>query len=187
MDSDAPGEITALIKKAAEGDSASAARLFETLYPRLRALAGRQIDRARAERTLQPTALVHEAWLRLADASAEWRDREHFLAVASQAMRFVLVDAARRRRSDRRGGSARRQELTDFVALFEERATDLVALDDALRKLAEHSEVQARIVELRFFGGMTMEEAARALEISRATAQRHWQLARAWLFRELEG
>ena len=186
MDIDAPGVITGLLRKAAEGDHKSAEQLFDALYGRLRDLAQAQMRAAAPGETLQPTALVHEAWLRLSSGTGcDWQDREHFLAVAARAMRFALVDAARRRGSVRRGGAEVHEEMAQVVPLFESHGTSLVALDEALQRLGERNEDQARVVELRFFGGMTMEEAARALDVSRATAERLWYLARGWLRKEL--
>jgi RNA polymerase sigma factor (TIGR02999 family) len=135
--------------------------------------------------TLQPTALVHEAWMRL--TGGHFIDREHFAAVAAKAMRSVLVDHARRRGTLKRGGGRVRAELDGVLALFHERSPDLLALDDALRRLGENDPELARIVELRFFGGLSIEETARVLASSTASVTRGWRVARMWLVRELEG
>jgi RNA polymerase sigma factor (TIGR02999 family) len=134
--------------------------------------------------TLQPTALVHEAWMRLVGGRAGFDGREHFLAVAARAMRSVLVDHARRRRSQKRGGEGQRLPLDNVLPVYEERA-DLVALDEALNRLSVVDERRAQVVELRFFGGLTIEETAQTLKSSTATVQRNWQMARLWLLNEL--
>ena len=160
------------------------------LYAELRALAGSFLGRERAGHTLQPTALVHEAWIRLsAEDDSRWVDRTHFFRVAAQVMRRVLVDHARRRGRDKRGGGNRRLTLvTDITpALDQTDELDLLALDDALVRLAELSAPQARVVELRFFAGLTVDEVAQTLEISPRTVANHWRLARAWLSRALSG
>jgi RNA polymerase sigma factor (TIGR02999 family) len=183
-------DVTKLLRRLASGDRSAGEELFDVLYPRLRELARSQMRRERSGGTLQPTALVHEAWLRLErTCGGDWRDREHFLAAAATAMRCALVDLARRRRADRRGGGRQRvpldEALTGALELFEDRAIDLVALDEALGRLSTRDPRQARVVELCFFGGMNMDEAARTLGCSRATAERAWYLARAWLRRQL--
>jgi RNA polymerase sigma factor (TIGR02999 family) len=154
------------------------------IYGELRALAASYF-RGRPGQTLQPTALVHEAYLRLARADAEqWKDRAHFMAVAATAMRQILLDAARRRLAQKRGGAGRERVTLSNLPAFEP-TVDLVALDDLLAKLAALDERQARLVELRFFGGLTEDEAADALGVSLRTVQKDWRKAKAWLMAEL--
>lgn len=163
--------------------------VFALVYDELRRLAANALSRERHDHTLQPTALVHEAYLRLADEpSARWENRSHFLAVASRAMRRVLVDHARGRNAAKRGSGAARVSLEDFeqvVVAVPGETVDLVALDEALARLGELDPRQARIVELRFFGGLSVEDTATIVGASPRTVKRDWQLARAWLKREM--
>lgn len=161
-------------------------RLMPAVYDELRRIAHRQLSGERSDHTLETTALVHEAYLKLSRLDRiEWRDRGHFLAAASGAMRRILVDYAVARRAEKRGGERQRVPLDDIIILADERAQELLALDEALRRLALESERAARIVEWRFFGGMTVEETAAVMELSPATVKREWTVARAWLNREL--
>ena len=155
------------------------------VYPELRAIAQRQLTGEAEGHTLQPTALVHEAYLRLIGAEVEWEDRRHFFAVAARAMRRVLVDHARARRRDKRGGDAVFVTLDDQLALGTESGLDLVALDDALDRLASQDERKARAIELHFFGGLTYDETARALDVSTATVDRDLRMGKAWLVQQL--
>lgn len=182
------GEFTMLLGAAQAGDEAARSALLPLIYEELRRLAGAYMRGEREGHTLQPTALVHEAWMRLTglDVGAAG-DRSGFLRVAARAMRQVLVDHARAVRTGKRGGSARRVSIDDALASFNERAGDLVALDEALERLAQIDERKSRVVELRFFGGLTVEEAAAALELPVRTVERDWTLARAWLKKELDG
>jgi RNA polymerase sigma factor (TIGR02999 family) len=163
-------------------DPAPSERLLEVAYAELRSLADAYLRRERSDHTLQPTALVNEAWMRLADQSGvEWEGRSHFLAVAAMAMRRVLVDHARARKRDKRGGGAEREPLqTQFPSDFEI-DVDLLALNEGLDALKEHSARAAQVVELRFFAGLSEDEAAGVLGVDRSTAKRDWRLARAWL------
>jgi RNA polymerase sigma factor (TIGR02999 family) len=177
-------EATRLLEAAAAGDRKAAAELLPLVYDELRQLAAARLAREEPGQTLDATALVHEAYLRLvgsADAD-RWDHRGHFFAAAAEAMRRVLVDRARARGRTKRGGARRRVELTDLAAAP---AEDLLDLDAALEKLAEHAPVRAELVKLRFFAGLTTSEAARALGISVATAERYWAFARVWLYAEL--
>jgi RNA polymerase sigma factor (TIGR02999 family) len=177
--------LTDLLRSAGAGDRAALDRVFPVLYAELRTIAHRQLQRESLGHTLGTTALVHEAYLRLVDQSrAGWRDRAHFMAIASTAMRRILVDYARRHRSEKRGGAFVRVPF-DSLELAEDRADLLMALDDALTELAAHDERQARVVEFRFFGGLTEEETAEVLGIGLRTAKRDWAKARSWLFQEL--
>ena len=158
------------------------------LYEELHRIAGRYLRDERRSHTLQPTALVNEAYLRLASwQDVQWKDRVQFLAAAATAMRRILVNHALAKRAQKRGGWARQTPLDETVALFEERSFDLIALNDAVERLAAIDPQQERIVELRFFGGLTIEETAQALGLSHATVEREWALARAWLRRSLAG
>ncbi|MGH7720076.1 MAG: sigma-70 family RNA polymerase sigma factor [Gemmatimonadaceae bacterium] len=168
------------------GERAAVDRVFPLVYEELRRLAHRQLRAEPTGHTLCTTALVHEAYLRLADqSSGAWQDRAHFLAIAATAMRRILVDHARRHRSAKRGGALRRIPLESADITVEERAELLVALDDALTQLATLDGRQARIVECRFFGGMTEDETAAALGIGLRTAKRDWAKARSWLYQEI--
>jgi len=182
--------VTTALAEWGRGDAGAAERLLELIYPELHRIAERQMRRERAGHTLQPTALVHEAYLKLVDQShVDWRNRAHFLGVAAQAMRRLLVDHARGRDRDKRGGGATLLELDSASGeaglAVPARSVDLLALDQALERLAALDEVQARLVELRFFGGLSVEEAAEALGVSTATAGRDFRSARAFLAREL--
>jgi len=180
-------DLTRLLEESAAGDETAAARLFPIVYDELRRLAGAALRRERPSHTLQPTALVHEAFLRLVDVkSSRLQDRGHFIAIAARAMRRVLVDHARSRAAVKRGKAEARLSIDDVdVAAVDATDMDLVALDQALERLAAIDERQARIVELRFFGGLTVEETAVVIGASDRTVKRDWQMARAWLRREL--
>lgn len=181
---------TQLLNRASGGEVAAAADLLPLVYDELRALAEHFFRNERASHTLQPTALVHEAYMRLVDSDAiEWKSRAQFFVIAAKAMRNILVDHARSRGRQKRGGGW--QELTldaverDFNAGDGAKAIDMLALDEALERLAKMDERKARLVELRFFAGLSSEDAARLLDISRTTAAEDWRMARAWLHREL--
>jgi RNA polymerase sigma factor (TIGR02999 family) len=163
--------------------------LVTLVYAELRRIAGRQLRGERADHTLCTTALVHEAWVELSKLNRiQWQNRAHFLALASQAMRRVLIDYAVARVAQKRGGGMRKESLDgDALLVVQERAEDLVLLDEALERLRAVNEHHARIVECRFYGGMTVEETAEAFDLSPATIKRDWALARAWLNRELSG
>jgi RNA polymerase sigma-70 factor (ECF subfamily) len=179
--------VTVLLDALARGDASAADRMFPLVYRELRALAARQLRRERSGHTLAPTALVHEAYLKLVgQREASWRSRGHFLAVAATAMRRVLVNHAKARRRLKRGGDRSRLEIDEIANEFERRATDLVALDGALDRLRARSPLQADIVELRFFGGLTVEQAALALDVSERSVHREWAVARAWLRGEVD-
>ena len=158
------------------------------VYAELRRLAAHYLKNERAGQTLQPTALVHEAYLKLLkDRPERWQNRAHFSAIAAHSMRQILIERARARGAQKRGGARQRVTLDDALVAGGERSIDLVALDQALDRLAALDPEQARLVELRFFGGLTVEETAEAMDISPATVKRHWTVACAWLARELEG
>jgi RNA polymerase sigma factor (TIGR02999 family) len=179
-------DVTELLREWNAGAPDARDRLMQMLYEPLREMADRHLIRERNGHTLQPTALVHEVYLRLADQRhVEWRDRLHFFAVAAQVMRRILVDHARRRKSEKRGGGEIPIAIDLAVELCEERDFDLIALDLALDRLAAIYPKQAKLVELRFFAGLTLDETAEALSISPATVSREWTLARAWLRRAM--
>ena len=185
-----PAEITSLLKAWRRGDEDALRRLTPLVYDHLRAQARRYMRHERPGGTLQGTALVHEAYLRLIEArDVDWQDRSHFYAVASQTMRRILVDAARSRGAAKRGGGAVRNVGAmgpDSIAAEDARtAADVVALDEALETLAVMDARRARVVELRFFGGLSVEETAELLHISPQSVMRDWRLAKAWLMREL--
>jgi RNA polymerase sigma factor (TIGR02999 family) len=171
-----------------EGRQQPVDELLPIVYEELRRLAAAYLRRERPGQTLQPTALVHEAYLRLLkDRPDRWQNRAHFCAIAAHSMRQILIDRARARGALKRGGELPRVTLDEALVAGGEQSIDLVALDDALERLAALDPEQARLVELRFFGGLTIEETAEAMAISPATVKRHWTVARAWLARELEG
>lgn len=183
--------VTLLLRRASAGDSEAAELLYSTVYDELRRRARNLMGSDALSSTLQPTAVVNEAWMKLCPSvelqeGVEWKEREHFLAVASKAMRSVLVDHARARATDRRGGNGYRVEWEEAVALFDERSVNLVHLDDALQELAKLDPQLAKLVELRFFGGLTIEETAGILGTSTASLNRAWRTARAWLRAELD-
>jgi RNA polymerase sigma-70 factor (ECF subfamily) len=162
--------------------------LLPIVYQELRRLAAGYLRRERPGQTLQPTALVHEAYLRLMkDRPGRWQNRAHFCAIAAHSMRQILIERARARGAAKRGGARQRITLDEGLVAGTDRSIDLIALDEALQRLAEIDPEQARLVELRFFGGLTVEETAEAMGISPATVKRHWTVAKAWLTRELEG
>lgn len=180
------GEVTMLLRRLADGDRGSRERLAELVYGELRAMAANQLRGMRGH-TLQPTALVHEAWLKLVGSDADFGNRQHFLGVAAKAMRSVLVDHVRRKRADKRGGDAQRVELDETVAFLEAGEVDLLDLDAALAELESDDAMLARLVEMRFFSGMTNAEVAAVEGCSESTIERGWRLARARLRRRLGG
>ena len=184
----APGAVTQLLAKAGAGNQAAFDEVFPLVYAELRRIAAREMRREKPGRTLQTTALVHEAYLRLLkDASLSFENRAHFLGIAAHAMREILIEHARARSARKRGGGAVRLTLDDLVAPVPAPSIDVLALDEALERLARLDERHARVVELRYFGGMSVEETAAALGLSPATVKRAWTIARAWLYRELGG
>lgn len=179
-------EVADLLHAWNQGDHQAVDALLPLVYGELRALAGHFFRAERQDHTLQPTALVHEAWLRLkAGASCPVKDRAHFIGLAAGAMRQILVDHARAHRAGKRGGGQVRVALDESMGLPDRAGLDLVALDEALQALAAREPRQARLVELRYFAGLSIEETAEALALSPATVKRDWAFARAWLHREL--
>ena len=188
MGEPSPPDVTRLLLDWSRGDRTALDRLMPLVYDELRALAARSLRSERSAHTLQGTALVHEAYLKLVDQrQVRWQDRAHFFAVAAQVMRRILVDHARRHGAAKRGGGVAALALEDVaLAAAPGPTVDWVALDRALDRLATLDSRQARIVELRFFGGLTIEETAEVLRVSPATVKNEWSLARAWLHRELQ-
>lgn len=185
-DADSEPNLTALLRATADGDRRSLDALLAAIYADLKRLAASHLRGERADHTLQPTALAHEAYVKLLDQRRlGWQDRVHFFAVASRIIRRILVDHARERGAQKRGGQRARVELDDAAGPAAAVDPDLIALDEALRDLAAIDEVQARVVELRYFGGLTVEETAEVLSIGKRSVDRHWQVAKAWLYRRL--
>ena len=184
-------DVTRILTAIEQGDAKAAQELLPLVYEELRRLAAQRLAREAPGQTLQATALVHEAYLRLVGSNDPgWNGRNHFLAAAAEAMRRILVDNARRKRAERRGGGLRRVDFDRVEGLADAAgapADDLLALDDALTRLASHDHVKAELVKLRYYAGLSVEEAGRALGISRATAARYWDYARSWLYSELRG
>ena len=183
----APGEVTRLLLAWNAGDRAALERLMPLVFAELRELAKRHFRKERPGHTLQPTAVVHEAYFRLIDQTrVTWKNRGHFLAIASQAMRRILIDHARGRGAEKRGGEVEKVTLDVAIASPEPaREVDILALDEALERLKALDGTQAQIVELRFFGGLTIEETADVMETSPSSIKRDFRSAKAWLFREL--
>jgi RNA polymerase sigma-70 factor, ECF subfamily len=186
MDSTEPSQVTRLLKQFQSGDRSAIDRLFAAVYQELRGLAAQFFRREAKGDTLQPTALVHEAYVKLVDQKGvDWQSRTHFFAVAAQAMRRILVDHARRRGAAKRGGKQKRVLLEDDRLPDLQPNEDLLAVDEALSRLAQLDARQAQLVELRFFGGLSVAEAADVLGMSKRSAEREWTMVRAWLRREL--
>ncbi len=181
----ATAAATVLLTRVSEGDSAAAAELLPLVYEHLRAIAGGQFRGQRANHTLQPTALVHEAYIKLVGSGSSWKNRAHFCAVAATAMRQILSNHARAKRAAKRAGHVVDMSLTGIETPSGASAVDLVALDDALTRLTALNERYARMVELRFFGGLTVEEIAQIQGVSARTIKKNWRSVRAWLSREL--
>jgi RNA polymerase sigma factor (TIGR02999 family) len=179
-------DVTTLLLEWRGGNRAALDELMPLIYAEFRQLASRALSRERPNHTLQSTALAHELYLKLIDQKrAQWRDREHFFAMASQIIRRILVDYARRLHAQRRGGLDTRITLDEALAPQQDRDLNLVELDNALEALSQIDSQQAKIIELRFFGGLSIEATGRILGVSPSTVNREWNLARAWLYREL--
>ena len=184
---DAPPSMTELLAAWSDGDRSALDQLTPLVYEELRRMARRQMNRERQGHTLQTTALVNEAYLRLIDQRhVRWQNRAHFFAIAAQMMRRILIDHARAKHFEKRGGGRPRVALDEAAVLSDERAGELVALDEALAALSEVDERKGRVVELRYFGGLSVEEAAEVLKVSPDTITREWRRARAWLHREMQ-
>jgi RNA polymerase sigma factor (TIGR02999 family) len=181
-----PGDVTRLLLAWSDGDSKALDGLLPVVYEELRRIAGRYLNREREGHVLQPTALVHEAYLKLVDQDrVQWQNRAHFFGVAAQLMRRVLVDHARMQLAGKRGGGATVLALTDAAGATKPASVDVIAIDRALTRLASAYPEQGRLVELRYFGGLTIEETSEVMGLSPATIKRQWTVARAWLYRDL--
>jgi RNA polymerase sigma factor (TIGR02999 family) len=184
----APHDVTALLESWSNGDPDALQRLMPLVYDELHRLARNYLRRERPDHTLQSTALVHEAYMRMVNQkTVHWQNRAHFFGVAAQSIRHILVDYARSYQTTKRGSGGHKLSLDEAIAVTEARDIDLIALDDALNGLSAVDPQQGRIVELRFFGGLSIEETADVLKISPATVKRDWVMAKAWLYRNLSG
>jgi RNA polymerase sigma factor (TIGR02999 family) len=176
-------DVTRLLTELTRGNAAAVDALLPLIYDELRSLASNYLRRERPDHTLQPTALVHEAYLRLVDQTrVNWQNRAHFFGVAAQMMRRILVDHARAHRAGKRGADFQKLSLDENIDKAVERSGELIALDEALRELAEIDEQKSRIIELRYFGGLSVEEIAEVLGVAPVTVKRHWRMAKAWLY-----
>ena len=185
VSADPSKEVTRLLGSWSRGDPEAREALMPLVYAELRRLAASYLRRERTDHTLQPTALVHEAYLRLVEQkSVQWQDKSHFFAITAQLMRRILVDHARGHLADKRGSGAPKVPLTEAIVMSQERPAELLALDESLSRLAALDAQQARVVELRVFAGLTVEETAEVLGISSATVKRDWRMAKAWLLQE---
>ncbi len=179
-------EVTRILTAIEQGDAHAADELLPLVYQELRQLAAQRMKQEKPGQTLQATALVHEAYLRLVGAEDQnWDGRTHFFAAAAEAMRRILIDNARRKQRIKRGGGHQRVDLKDADLAIEAPSDDLIALDEALEKLSRKDQVKSDLVKLRYFAGLTLEQAANILKLSQRTAKRHWAYARAWLYREI--
>ena len=186
MATTSPQELTQLLMAWSQGDATALEKLTPLVYQELHRLAHRYLGRERTGHTLQTTALVNEAYLRLLDRQqVEWQNRAHFFAISAHLMRRILVDFARARRVRKRGGDAQQVTFDEAAVVAPERCADFIALDEALTELAQLDQRQAQVVELRFFGGLTIEETAEVLKVAPITVRRDWSLAQTWLLREL--
>lgn len=180
-------DVTLLLSALTRGDDGAASKLMPVVYDELRRLAGSYMRRERSDHTLQATALVHEAYLKLVEQhSVDWQSRAHFFGIAAQLMRRILIDHARGHSRDKRGGEHQKVSLDEAFVFAEQRADELIAVDDSLNRLAKIDPRQARVVELRFFGGLSVEEAAEVLGVSPKTVKRDWSVAKAWLYADLK-
>ncbi|HEY7783871.1 MAG TPA: sigma-70 family RNA polymerase sigma factor [Pyrinomonadaceae bacterium] len=178
-------DVTSLLVASSQGDQEALNQLLPLVYDELRRLADRYLHRERSDHTLQATALVHEAYLRLIDQKVSWVNRAHFFGVAAEMMRRILIDYARGRQAAKRGSGGIKLSLDDVLEITDEKAADLIALDESLTALADFDPQKARVVELRFFGGLSIEETAAVMGLGTATITRQWRLAKAWLYHEL--
>ena len=183
---DSSSEITQVLSSISQGDRSAVERLMPLVYDEFRALASNYLRRESPGHTLQPTALVNEAFLKLVDQkNVDWQGKSHFFAIGAQAMRRILVDHARSKHREKRGGDRQKISLNEEITLSPQRDEDLMAVDEALEKLADLDARQAKIVELRFFGGLTVQEVAEVLGVSKRTVEAEWTMVKAWLRREL--
>jgi len=183
----AQGEVTMLLQAMKSGDESAAEKLLPLVYKELHRLARSYMHRERPDHTLQPTALINEAYMRLARDEIDWQGRQHFIAVAANVMRRVLVDHARAHHADMRGGQLQRVELNEDIAISEKHSNEVLALHEALTHLEALKPRQAKVVELRYFAGLSVEEIADILKVSIRSVKSDWALARIWLFKEIQG
>ena len=181
-----PEDVTNILIASSQGDQEALDKLLPLVYTELRRLAERYLHKERSDHTLQPTALVNEAYLRLIDQNVPWQNRAHFFGVAAEMMRRILIDHARKHQAQKRGSGGIKISLDEAIDVADERAAELIALDEAMKALAEFDPQKSRIVELRFFGGLSIEETAEVLKVSPDTIGREWRRARAFLLREME-
>lgn len=179
------GDVTRLLQAMNDGDASASGALLPIVYKELHRIAASCMRRERPDHTLQTTALINEAWLRLSDEKVDWKDRAHFIGIAAHVMRRVLVDYARQHGRQRRAGDLQRVELDDNLAISPNRLHEVLVLDQAMERLAAKSPRQARVVELRYFGGLSVEQISEMLEVAPRSVKRDWALARVFLFREL--
>lgn len=183
-----PHEVTQILEEWRAGKAGASERLFPLVYDELRRQARRHLSRERQNHTLQPTALVHEAYMRMVDqTSPQIENRAHFLAFASRVMRQILVDHAREHKAEKRGGAAQRLSLADIELLPQQSAADMLELDEAMKKLEAFDDRKCRVVDMRFFGGLKESEIAEVLGVTEKTVRRDWQFAKLWLYREMSG
>ncbi|MEP7212391.1 MAG: sigma-70 family RNA polymerase sigma factor [Acidobacteriota bacterium] len=182
-----PQEITQMLLELTDGNEEVVNQILPHIYDELRRLASSYLRRERSNHTLQPTALVHEAYMKLIDQSrVKWQNRAHFFGIAAQVMRRILMDHARKHTAEKRGGDAELLPIEEEILIVShDKSAELIALDDALQQLAEMDERKARIVELRYFGGLSIEETAEVLRVSVPTVNREWRMAKAWLYSEI--
>lgn len=180
-------DVTYLLQAVREGEEGASGRLYERVYAELRRVAGAQMRRERAGHTLQPTEVVHEAWVRLVQGDPRWESRAHFFGAAAEGMRRILVEHARKRNAAKRGGGLHRVTFDEMNVASSDPDMDLLAMDDALTALEEHDARLAAVVKLRYFAGMTVEETAEVLSESPSKVKRNWTYARAWLFDHMAG
>ena len=188
MSKEVQHEVTRILHEWSDGDSDAPGRLMPFVYAELRRQARNYLSKERGSHTLQPTALVHEAYIKLIDHTrVTWQNKAHFMGVAANIMRRILVDHARRHLADKRGGEFEKVQLEEnLIAISKEKTVELLALDEALERLAEIDSLKSRIVELRYFGGLSVEETAEVLGVSEITVKRHWRMAKAWLYGEVK-
>lgn len=189
MNQSRPDEITQMLIELTDGNTEVVNQILPHIYEELRRLAGSYLRRERPDHTLQPTALVHEAYMKLIDQKqVRWQNRAHFFGIAAQVMRRILMDHARKHKAEKRGGEADKLPLEDeILVVSNEKSDELIALDDALERLAKLDPQKARIVELRYFGGLSIEEAAEVTGVSVPTVNRQWRMAKAWLYGQIAG
>jgi len=180
-----PGEVTQLLVSVRAGDESALNKLLPLVYDELRKIASSYLSQEHSERTIQTSDLVHEAYLRLAEADVSWQNRAHFFGIAARSMRQILVDYARRRHADKRGGGKTRVSLQESIVVMDEDFSRLLMLDDALKRLEQIDPRLCRVVELRYFSGLTVKETAEVLSVSTRTVENDWNLAKAWLFRTM--